>query len=129
MNIENWYKRAFVITKGDPLYKDYVHDVYIKIQRKAEPFNDSYIYLAIHNRWLDEKRRIKTVCITEAPYLLSYDKVDFNDYNLDEFETEVSISLNEGYRPKEIAKICGKDTRYIWEVIRNIKSKVKKECS
>tara|TARA_R110000782_G_scaffold229814_1_gene316124 strand:+ start:764 stop:1150 length:387 start_codon:yes stop_codon:yes gene_type:complete len=128
MNIANWYKRAFVITKGDPLYKDYVHDVYIKIQRKEEPFNDSYIYLAIHNRWLDERRRLKESTISIVPVLVEHKPVDFKDYNLDEFETEVSISLNEGYRPKEIAKICGVEVRYVWRVIRSIKTKIKMEC-
>jgi len=124
VDIENWYKRAFAITKGDPLYKDYVHDVYIKIQRKQEEFNDSYIFLAIHNRWLDEKRRIKEGTICSAPASVQYQSIDFNDYGLDEFETEVGRSLNEGYRAKEIAKICGVETRYVWKVIRSIKTKI-----
>lgn len=125
MNVEEWYSRAFKITKGDPLYKDYVHDVYIKMQRKGVEVLDSYIYLAIHNRWIDEIRRKKEEELIFHPSKQPSDPLDLNNYNLDAFEAEVSRSLMEGYKPKEIAKICGVECRYIWSVIRSVKAKIK----
>ena len=124
MNVEEWYKRAFVITKGDPLYKDFVHDVYIKIQRKREPFNDSYIYLAIYNRWLDEKRRKKEETLNHSPSFTQYRGIEYDDYGLDDFEIELVKALSEGYKLKEIAKICGAGDQFIYSVYRSIKAKV-----
>lgn len=126
MDLDRWYKVATKITGGSDLSRDIVHDVFIKLHGKID-YNDSYIFRAILNKWIDEKRKKKVLTLDHDSVTEAGAEFESLEYDLDPFEEEVIKALNEGYKPKEIATICNVSNGVIWQVIRRIKNEIKQK--
>ena len=122
MRIEELYRYAYRITGGSYLYKDVVHEVYLKIHGKE--VNDAYVKFAIYHRWLDILAKKGEASLT-IDVEHSEESLEVDLSSLDEFESEIASALNEGYTPKEIADLCQTSVRMIWHYIREIKNKLK----